>query len=118
MKLIIKFVISILAILIVAYHGSVFVMPSITIVNNSGHTTEKMEVALPSSNLNFGSLMSNEQNTLHYSLEQSNGVYSYQFKHMNVAAFSGSCGYVTKNEIHKRVVITLNENNEVICRMQ
>jgi hypothetical protein len=44
MKLIIKQVISLLVILAVAYYGSAFVMPSIITVNNSGHTTEQMEV--------------------------------------------------------------------------
>ena len=118
MKFIIKLVISILVILIVAYFGSAFVMPSITIVNSSGHNTEQTEVALPSSNLSFGALMNGEQNTLYYNLEQSDGVYSYTFKYENTAVISGSCGYVTSNEIHKRVVITLNEYNQVVCEKQ
>ncbi len=90
-------------------------MPSVTIVNKSGAVIEQVEVALPSSNLNFGALMDGEENTLHYSLEQSDGVYNYQFKSKNSVMFRGSCGYVTNNEIHKRVVITLNKNNEVVC---
>ena len=62
-------------VLAVAHYGRAFVMPSITIVNNSARTTEKMEVTLPSSNLNFGALMNGEQNTLHYTLEQKDGTY-------------------------------------------
>jgi hypothetical protein len=89
-------------ILAAAYYGSAFIMPSITIVNNSGHIIEQMEIALPSSNLNFGTLMNTEQNTLHYTLEQNDGVYNYKFKHENSTVFLGSCGYVTNNEIHKR----------------
>jgi hypothetical protein len=57
-------------VLAVAHYGSVFVMPSITIVNNSGRITEQMKVTLPSSNLNFGALMNGEHNTLHYTLNK------------------------------------------------
>jgi hypothetical protein len=114
-KLITKLVIAMLTVLVVAYYGSAFVMPSITIVNNSGHTVEQIEIALPSSNLNFGSLMTGEQNTLHYTLRQNDGAYHYKFKHEDSSIFRGTCGYVTKNEIHKRVIITLKKNNEVVC---
>lgn len=115
MKLFAKIVISILVFIVVAYYGSVFIMPSVTLVNKSGDVVEQAEVSLPNSNLNFGVLMDGEENTLHYSLEQSDGVYHYLFKSKNSVVFRGSCGYVTHNEIHKRVVITLNKNNEVIC---
>jgi hypothetical protein len=114
MKLITKMVISVLVIIVVAYYGSAFIMPSVTIINKSGEVVTLVEVALPNSNLNFGSLADGEENTLHYFLEQSDGVYHYQFKSSVVV--SGSCGYVTNNEIHKRVIITLNKNNEVVCR--
>jgi hypothetical protein len=115
MKLIVKIVISMLVVIVVAYYGSAYVMPSITIVNKSGDVIEHVRVALPNSNLNFGTLMNGEENTLHYSLEQSSGVYNYRFKSKTQVVFSGSCGYVTKNEIHKRVIITLKRNNQVVC---
>jgi hypothetical protein len=76
-----KLIISLLVVLAVAYYGSVFVMPSITIFNNSGRITEQMEVTLPISNLNFGAPMNEEHNTLHYTPEQKHGVYRYKFKH-------------------------------------
>ncbi|UAA38441.1 hypothetical protein KIH87_17445 [Paraneptunicella aestuarii] len=115
MKLVVRIVISILVVMVVAYYGSVFVMPSVTIVNKSGNVVEQAEVALPNSNLNFGMLEDGEVNTLHYFLKQSDGVYNYQFKSENLVMLRGSCGYVTNNEIHKRVVITLNKNNDVVC---
>ncbi|WP_394229365.1 hypothetical protein [Shewanella colwelliana] len=115
MKLIAKIVISILVVIAVVYYGSAFVMPSVTVVNKSGDVVEQVEVALPNSNLNFGALTDGEENTLHYSLEQSDGVYNYQFKSKSSVVFRGSCGYVTNNEIHKRVVITVNKSNDVAC---
>jgi hypothetical protein len=115
MKLITKLVVSMLAVLVFAYYGSEFVMPSITIVNDTGQNLKQMKVALPSSNLDFGAIKHGEQNTLLYTLKQNDGAYQYKFKHENSAAVSGTCGYVTKNEIHKRVIITLKENNEVVC---
>lgn len=107
-----------LAVLVVAYYGSAFVMPSITVVNRSGETVEQVEVALPSSNLNFGSLVADEQNTLHYTLKQNDGAYHYTIKLGNSPIFQGTCGYVTKNEIHKRVIITLKENYKVVCKTE
>ena len=120
MKFAVKFVISIFVLLVVAYYGSAFVMPSVTIVNNSTQFIDQIEVALPSSNLNFGGLNVGETNTLHYSLEQNDGEYQYQFTQTQTndaepVVYRGSCGYVTGNEIHKRVVITLNANNVVEC---
>ncbi|MCC2615450.1 hypothetical protein LJ739_04250 [Aestuariibacter halophilus] len=115
MKLVSKIVLSLFILLVVAYYGSAFVMPSVTVVNKSGVALEEVEVALPSSNLDFGALENGEENTLHYSLDQSDGVYNYHFKRNSSVIFRGSCGYVTGNELHKRVVITFNENNEVVC---
>ena len=115
MKLIVKIVISILVVIVVTYYGSAYVMPSVTIVNKSGNVVEQVVVTLPNSNLNFGSLIDGEDNTLHYAIEQSDGVYNYRFKSKTVYVLSGSCGYVTNNEIHKRVVITLKKSNKVVC---
>ena len=115
MKLTLKVIVSILLVISAIYYGSAFVMPSVTVVNKSGGFVDHVEVALPSSNLNFGALMESEENTLHYSLEQTDGVYNYQFKSKNSVVISGSCGYVTKNEIHKRALITLSKNYEVVC---
>ncbi len=115
MKLIVKFAISIITFFVVAYFGSALVMPSVTIVNNSGDFIEQIEVALPSSNLDFGSLKNGEHNTLHYALEQNDGVYSYQFKREDLAVVRGTCGNVASYEFHKRVLITINKNNKIVC---
>lgn len=100
----------------VAYYGSAFIMPSVTIVNKSDLVIEQASLSLPSSNLNFGTLIRNEENTLHYSLEQNDGVYHYQFKVKGLADIKGSCGEVLNYEFHKRVAITFTENNKVVCR--
>jgi hypothetical protein len=115
MKLIVNIVIVILAAIAIAYYGSFFILPSVTVVNKSGVFIEQVEVALPSSNLNFGALIDGEKNTLHYSLKQVNGLYNYKFTRENSIAFKGSCGYVTSYEFHKRVVITLLKNKQVVC---
>jgi hypothetical protein len=115
MKLIVNIVIVILAAIAIAYYGSFFILPSVTVVNKSGIFIKQVEVALPSSNLNFGALIDGEKNTLHYSLKQINGLYNYKFTRENSIAFKGSCGYVTSDEFHKRVVITLLKNKQVVC---
>jgi hypothetical protein len=95
-----------------------FVMPSITIINNSGVKIEQAEITLPANHLDFGTIANNQQNTLHYALNQSDGSYHYTFKLTGLSAISDNCGYVTQNEIHKRVFISINHNFEVICQSE
>ena len=116
MKLVFKVFIFALVIACLGYYGSAFVMPSVTIENQSGVTFKRVEVILPSSKLNFGTMNDGDFNTLHYSFGQNDGVYTYQFENENSAVLSGSCGYVTGYEVHKRVIITINDNNQVSCR--
>jgi hypothetical protein len=68
--------------------------------------------------MNFEVLMNGEQNTLHYTLEQKDSVYRYKFKHENSTVYHGSCGDVTNIQIHKKVVMTLNKNNQVMCKTE
>lgn len=104
----------VIAIAIVAYFGSFYVMPSITLVNNSGMTIETSKVRLSKSKLDFGSVESGHSNTLYYSLNQVDGEYQYEFILSDDSVLDGKCGYLTHNEINKRVSITINEN-EVVC---
>jgi len=115
MKRLTKFIASLLLLLVIGYYGSAFILPSITLVNNSGYVIEQAEVSLPSSNLNFGSLQNGEENTLHYALNQTDGTYNYHIKVKEMSEFEGNCGSVTNNEIHKRIVILINQNNKIIC---
>lgn len=104
----------ILAIAVFAYYGSFYVMPSITIVNNSGLSIETSKVRLPNSKLDFGKLENGHSNTIHYSLTQADGEYEYKFILSDESLIDGECGYLTQNEINKRVWITINEK-EVVC---
>jgi hypothetical protein len=106
-----------LAILIGVYYGSFYIMPSITIINNSGVTIETGKVRLPRSNLDFGSIENGQKNTLHYSLTQADGEYEYKFIFSDDVSISGSCGYLTQNEINKRVSITVT-TNKVVCDLR
>jgi len=115
MKLVFKLITTISLILILAYFTSSFVLPSVTVINNSGQVIEQIQVTLPSSHLDFGSLNDSQSNTLHYALKQSDGTYIYQFTNTNSDLLTGSCGYVTQNEFHKKVVITINKNQQIVC---
>jgi hypothetical protein len=110
-------VIALLAILVGVYYGSFYVMPSITIINNSGVTIESAKVRLPNSNLDFGSVESVQKSTLHYYLSQNDGEYEYKFIFSDDVSIAGACGYLTKNEINKRVSITVTPN-EVFCDLR
>ncbi|TLU66157.1 hypothetical protein FE810_05405 [Thalassotalea litorea] len=116
MKLLFKIAFSVVAILTALYCASFYILPSVKIVNNSGAEIAQAKVTLPSSQLDFGSISSGESNTLHYSLsQQHDGVYTYEFFSANSVAYRGSCGYVTSNEINKRVVITVQKGKLVTC---
>jgi len=91
-----------------------FSLPSVTIVNKSDSIILNARVELPNSGLDFGQVGSEEENTIHYSLEQSDGSYHYKFTLENGQLHSGACGYVTNNDINKRLIIKVY-NKEVIC---
>jgi hypothetical protein len=115
MKFLAKLVVSIVALLIGVYYASFYVMPSITIVNDSGVLIKQVRVTLPDSHLDFGAIDKHQVNTLHYDLTQNDGVYHYQINFTEADWFKGSCGYITNNEIHKRVVVTIDQHKEVRC---
>jgi len=117
MKLLYKIVFSVVALLVFLYYSSFYVLPSITIVNSSGAELTLVEINLPGSHLDFGSIANGSSNTLHYSLEQQrDGVYSYNIKVTDSVVYQGSCGYVTNNEFNKRVIISIESDHQVRCQ--
>ena len=100
------------------YYSVMFIMPSITVVNNSGLNIEQADISLPVNHLDFGSILNKHKNTLHYSLNQNDGSYQYTFKMTESHDIQGSCEYVTKNEIHKRVFIYVDDKFEVTCKVK
>ncbi|KNC67804.1 hypothetical protein AC626_08470 [Pseudoalteromonas rubra] len=72
--------------------------------------------AIPSSSgLDFGPINAGTKNTIYYALKQRDGVYQYQLKIESGLVLSGKCGYVKNNEVHKRVVLLVKEN-QVTCQ--
>jgi len=115
MNLFIKIILASLLFIIGSYYLYFFVYPSITIINKSAHLIEKASIGLPKSNLDFGSIKPKQENTLYYSLAQDDGNYHYSFK-IDGEIIIGSCGHLTNNELNKRFVITVRENNRIDCR--
>ena len=111
----VKLLIGLIVILAAIYHLSFYVLPSISVENNSGVTITTAHVYLPASRLDYGSLAPNQKNTLHYMLKQPDGQYGFIFMLSNDALLEGTCGYVTNNEVHKRVTITVFKNR-VVCK--
>lgn len=105
MKLVTKLGVFVLIGLFAAYHIYFFLLPSVTVTNSSGKTLERVNVVLPDSSLDFGPLEAGGQNTLYYALQQKDGQYAYQISLHGSFTLSGICGYVTSNELHKRVQI-------------
>ena len=119
MKLLYKIVFSVAILLVVFYYSSFYVLPSITIVNGSAAGVAQAEIDLPGSHLDFGSIASGASNALHYSLTQPlDGVYRYTIKFTDSVEIVGSCGYVTDSEFNKRVVITIESDQQVSCEQR
>lgn len=108
MKLALKLTLAIAALLFAAYHAYFYALPSVTIVNNTAISISDARVSLPSSGLGFGEITANNQNSLYYALAQADGSYQYRITLADNTLITGSCGYVTANELHKRVVIIVN----------
>ena len=114
MKTLLKITAVVLGLLILIYYGYFFVMPSVTVINNSEFTIENARVELPNSGLDFGRLQPADTNSIYYDLEQSNGSYQYQMTLSDGSRISGTCGEVTSHEIHKRMIINFNQD-KVTC---
>lgn len=116
MKLLYKIVFTVIILLVVLYYSSFYVLPSITIVNGSAASLTQVEIDLPASHLDFGSMAKGASNTLHYALtQQKEGVYNYKIKVTDSVVYQGSCGYVTDNEFNKRVVIYIESDHQIRC---
>lgn len=99
-----------------AYQLYYFILPAVTVVNTTGSLIENARVDLPNSGLDFGEIGGDSENTIYYSLEQSDGEYQYLITVQGGLVLSGRCGVVSNNEFHKRLVIMVQES-EVICDM-
>ena len=116
MKFIYKLLLLASVLLVLAFNVTFYVMPSITIINNSKSKISSAKIALPSSNLDFGSIDNGESNVLHYDLSQpKDGSFRYHLTLSNGVEYQGVCGYVTSNEINKRVIITIRADQRVTC---
>ena len=116
MKFIYKLVLLLLCVLVTLYYLSFYLLPAVTIINNSAVDIAQADVDLPSSHLDFGAIASGERNRLHYDLaQQREGQYSYKILFANSVEQQGSCGYLTNNEFHKRVVISVDADAKVHC---
>ncbi len=114
MNLLIKAILSTLLFVITAYSLYFYISPSVTVINRSEHLITKASVNLPMSHLNFGSIEHKHTNTIYYSLSQNDGSYQYSFKIAD-EVITGTCGYLTNNEINKRWVITVSKSNRIYC---
>ena len=92
-----------------------WVSPCISIENHSTILITHSEISIPTSHLDFGAIQPNSSNAIYYSLKQSDGEYIFSIKLSNQKIIKGSCGYVRDWQVHKRLVIQLNNNLEITC---
>ncbi|RHW74558.1 hypothetical protein [Colwellia sp. RSH04] len=114
MNLLVKITAAILFLVIAFYYLYFYITPSVTVINKSDYVITRVNVTLPESNLNFGSIELEQANTIHYSLSQHDGSYKYSFN-IGGKLIAGACGYLTNNELNKRFVITVNNKSLVDC---
>ncbi|GGP57500.1 hypothetical protein GCM10009347_25030 [Shewanella algicola] len=116
MKFVIKVLVALSVTLFGLYHLAFFIMPSVTIQNNSDAMVESARVVLPNSSLDLGSIQAGGSNRIYYELEQADGEYEFDIILSDETRLDGSCGYITNSEINKRVVIELSAEMQVVCR--
>ncbi|TPH17326.1 hypothetical protein [Litorilituus lipolyticus] len=114
MKKMTKVFTSFVLLLFVLYQSYFFILPSITLVNNTSDTINVAVVTLPNSRIDFGEIKSSQRNTIYYELEQSDGEYQYHIA-IKDKIFKGKCGYITHSEYHKRIEIVV-DINQVSCQ--
>ena len=105
---------SLTLLLVTLYFSYFWLLPNVTVTNQSQVKILSVKVRLPQSNLDFGALAHGQANTIYYDLTQQDG--SYQVELVSTKGqVNLSCGYVTQNEIHKRVNIIVNSDMQVSC---
>ena len=114
MNLLVKITITIFLLVIASYYLYFYFTPSVTVINKSEYVITKVNVSVPKSNLNFGSIELEQVNTIYYSLSQHDGSYNYSLN-IDGKLITGACGYLTNNELNKRLVITVSKRNLVGC---
>jgi len=105
----------IIVLFLAAISGYFYMLPNITVVNYSGEAINKTLIYLPNNRLNFGKIEDKQQNKIGYSLEQNDGSYRYVFTFTSGKHLAGECGYITANEVHKRLEVTIDKHYQVTC---
>jgi len=118
MKLIIKILLLFFSLLVAIYYGYMYILPSVTVVNQSGVAIMSSSIQLPNNYLDFGKINNKQQNTLYYSLSQQDGDYQYVFILENGEKVTGRCGYVTNNQIHLRATMIISQDLKVACKIK
>ncbi len=97
------------------YHLAFFIMPSVTIHNDSGQSIASAKVLLANSTLDFGAIPTGASNTIHYQLAQPDGSYRYHITLSNGTTLTASCGNISNNQINKRMLIKVKKGSHIIC---
>lgn len=89
--------------------------PEIVFVNDSSQSISEVIVKLPSNRVVFGAVSPKSESTIYYSWTQADGVYEYQVLLPGGLNQSGRCGYVTQQEIGKRLTLIVHTDLTVTC---
>lgn len=89
--------------------------PEVVIVNQSSQNIDEVSVKLPSSRIVFGSIPPKSESTIYYSWSQAEGVYEYQVSFADGSSQTSQCGYVTHNEMGKRLTLIVHADLTVTC---
>lgn len=90
--------------------------PEIVVENASASTIREVVVELPSNRVVFGEIQPGSESTIYYSATQGDGVYAYSIEFAGAPKLVGSCGYVTGNEIGKRLHLVIETEGRAVCR--
>jgi len=108
-------IVAVIMLLVFGIHRSyLFILPNITLINNTVNRIDTAIVTLPNSRIDFGEIKSSKRNTIYYNLAQGDGEYQYHIVSKD-KVLKGACGYVTKSEYHKRLILMVQQDLTIIC---
>ena len=115
MKTILIILFTLIGTAIAGYFGYLYLLPNVTVINNSNVPITSFVIQLPGSRLDFGGIEPGAHNTIYYKLNQTDGSYQISTTLEGEKVLEKNCGYITNNELHKRVTVTLTQSQTLIC---
>jgi hypothetical protein len=90
-------------------------MPEVVVTNLSDVNIKTVTIKLSSSRIVFDDILTGENSSIYYSINQADGAYKYTILFETGEIISDECGYLTQNEVGKIFRIDVVNTTKVMC---